>query len=39
MFRGHEPQKHLIWRASQQYLTSNGFIEQYPAISVDRFKK
>ena len=34
-----EPQKHLIWRALQQQLTSNGFIEKYPATPVDRFKE
>ena len=38
-FRGHETQKHLIWRASQQQLTSNDVIEHYPTISVDRFNK
>ena len=38
MFRDNEPQKHLIWRALQQQLTSNGFIEKYPATTVYRFK-
>ena len=31
--------KHLNWRALQQQLMYNSFIEQYLAIWVDKFKK
>ena len=28
-----------MWRALQQQLTNNDFIEKYPATPVDRFKE